>query len=595
MNQVWKKRITITLICLASFVMYIVLGYVHYETNDDIGFNSIAGGPLANSEKLFFINVLYGCILKVFYSITNGINWYLWIMLVLNVIGLTSLCIVISQDFDIKNSVLITVIINIAVGGQVYNDLQFTKNASFLLVVGFVVMADSIRKTKGIHISKFIVGLMFFLLGYMIRVESFTILIPYFALYILAVVVSRIICDRRNKSKVSIKRFISCVIVPAVIVLISMSIVRGVDYYVMHSSEEWKTYWNYHALRSDLRDRGTPDYESNKDMYDSIGWDENELNLFRFWITADDAFDYDHLKTIYDAKGKDESFTFKFDEAFMQSYYDNFYKKTVREFSYPYVYIVILLGVLLATNWAGILYVIGSIMVILIEYGYLVSIARVLWRVEFGMWLAMFILLALFLMKNYSKESVFAKLVEKCKRGIEKRQEAEKEEKKPDIAGIFSKLIWILAILLFVERGILLVGDFIEIKGGHFTEVTENPAADFIDYTRNDGKIYYIDNLTFDNKFRSVFDIKGDLSIFGEKYVGLGGWMVPSPVWYDNYNGDVPQIKDLYLKDNVYFVDCNNTNGYILGLLQKRYDPRIEVELVDFFEGIGVWHFYISE
>ena len=71
--------------------------------------------------------------------------------------------------------------------------------------------------------------------------------------------------------------------------------------------------------------------------------------------------------------------------------------------------------------------------------------------------------------------------------------------------------------------------------------------------------------------------------------------MVPSPVWYDNYNGDVPQIKDLYLKDNVYFVDCNNTNGYILGLLQKRYDPRIEVELVDFFEGIGVWHFYISE
>ena len=289
MNQVWKKRITIALICLASFVMYIVLGYVHYETNDDIGFNSIAGGPLANSEKLFFINVLYGWILKVFYSITNGINWYLWIMLVLNVIGLTSLCIVISQDFNIKKSVLITVIINIAVGGQVYNDLQFTKNASFLLVVGFVVMADSIRKTKGIHISKFIIGLMFFLLGYMIRVESFTILIPYFALYILAVVVSRIICDRRNKSKVSIKRFISCVIVPAVIVLISMSIVRGVDYYVMHSSEEWKTYWNYHALRSDLRDRGTPDYESNKDMYDSIGWDENELNLFRFWITADDA------------------------------------------------------------------------------------------------------------------------------------------------------------------------------------------------------------------------------------------------------------------------------------------------------------------
>lgn len=580
MNQVWKKRITIALICLASFVMYLILGYVHYETNDDTGFNMIAGGNSANSEKLFFINVIYGWFLKLFYSITHSINWYLWIMLALNIVGMISLCTVMSERFSLGLTVLTTVVINIAVGGQVYNDLQFTKNAAFLLVVGFVVMITSAKEHR-IKKSRFVFGLILFLFGYMIRKDSLLLLIPYFALYILATIV--------------IKKEFKIYIIPTLIVLISVISLRVINIAVMDSSEEWKTFWDYHELRSDLRDKGTPDYEANKAMYDSIGWDENELNLFRFWITADDAFDYDHLRTIVDAKGKDESFTFRFDEAFMQSYYDNFYKKTVREFSYPYVYIVILLGVLLATNWAGILYVIGSIMVILIEYGYLVAIARVLWRVEFGMWLAMLVLLALFLMKNYSKESVFAKLVEKCKRGIEKRQEAEKEEKKPDIAGIFSKLIWILAILLFVERGILLVGDFIEIKGGHFTEVTENPAADFIDYTRNDGKIYYIDNLTFDNKFRSVFDIRGDLSIFGEKYVGLGGWMVPSPVWYDNYNGDVPQIKDLYLKDNVYFVDCNNTNGYILGLLQKRYDPNIEVELVDFFEGIGVWHFYISE
>lgn len=575
-----KRIIIISLLCMVFFLLYLILGYVHYETNDDTGFNMIAGGNSANSEKLFFIHVIYGLFLKLFYSITHSVNWYLWIMLALNIVGMISLCTVMSQRFSLGMTVLTTVIINIAVGGQVYNDLQFMKNASFLLVVGFVVMITSAEEHR-IKKCRFIFGLILFLFGYMIRKDSLLLLFPYFALYILASIV--------------IKKEFRIYIIPLLIVLISVISLRVINIVVMDSSEEWKTFWDYHELRSNLRDKGTPDYEANKAMYDSIGWDENELNLFRFWITADDAFDYDHLRTIVDAKGKDENFVFKLDEAFMQSYYDNFYKKTVREFSYPYVYIVILLGVLLATNWAGILYVIGSIMVILLEYGYLVSIARVLWRVEFGMWLAMLTLLALFLFKNYSKESLVAKLIGRVASSIEKHNETSKEDKKIDVKSLLKKLIWVLAILLFVERTVLLVGDFIEIKGGHFTEVTENPAADFIDYTRDDGKIYYIDNLTFDNKFRSVFDIKGDLSIFGEKYVGLGGWIVPSPVWYDNYNGDVPQIKDLYLKDNVYFVDCNNTNGYILGLLQKRYDPNIEVELVDFFEGIGVWHYYVSE
>ena len=175
-----KRIIIISLLCMVFFLLYLILGYVHYETNDDTGFNMIAGGNSANSEKLFFINVIYGWFLKLFYSITHSVNWYLWIMLALNIVGMISLCTVMSERFSLGLTVLTTVVINIAVGGQVYNDLQFTKNASFLLVVGFVVMADSIRKTKGIHISKFIVGLIFFLLGYMIRVESFTILIPYF-------------------------------------------------------------------------------------------------------------------------------------------------------------------------------------------------------------------------------------------------------------------------------------------------------------------------------------------------------------------------------------------------------------------------------
>lgn len=590
-----KRIILISLLCMVFFLLYLILGYVHYETNDDTGFNMIAGGNTANSEKLFFINIIFGYILKIFYSITHAINWYLWVILVINLVAMTSLCVVMSQKFEISLTVLITVIVNIAVGGQVYNGFQFMKNASFLLLVGFVVMVDSFKNEEKFVKTKFLLGIVLFLFGYMIRTDSFILLLPYFALYILATAVCRTILLRKQSIKFSVRKIIRLYIIPMIIVIVSMTVVRGVDYFALHESEEWKTYWEYHMLRSELRDRGAPDYETNKALYDSIGWDENELNLFRFWITADDAFDYDHLKAIVDAKADDAKFSFKIDEEYLDSYYANFYKKTVREFSYPYVYIVILLGVLLATNWAGVLYVIGSILVILIEYGYLVYIARVLWRVEFGMWLAMLTLLALFLFKNYSKESLVAKLIGRVSSSIEKHNESSKDDKKIDVKSILKKLIWVLAILLFVERTILLVGDFIEIKGGHLTEVTENPAADFIDYTRNDGKIYYIDNLTFDNKFRSVFDIKGDLSIFGEKYVGLGGWMVPSPVWYDNYNGDVPQIKDLYLKDNIYFVDCNNTNGYILGLLQKRYDPCIEVELVDFFEGIGVWHYYISE
>ncbi|MCR5105382.1 MAG: YfhO family protein, partial [Eubacterium sp.] len=141
-NKILKYSLTFG-ICIVFFILFIILGYVRYERNDDTGFNTIAAGYMGpNSERLFFINVIYGYFLKLLYLITNDINWYLWCMLFLSLISVITLCIVLERRINsIIYSVFITVLINVILGKQLYNLLQFTKLASVLMIAGFFVIS----------------------------------------------------------------------------------------------------------------------------------------------------------------------------------------------------------------------------------------------------------------------------------------------------------------------------------------------------------------------------------------------------------------------------------------------------------------------
>ena len=64
---------------------------VYYMTGDDYLLNYIANGSygMAGSSHLVFIRVLYGVLLKVLYTLTTAVNWYLVMLILLLIVSFT--------------------------------------------------------------------------------------------------------------------------------------------------------------------------------------------------------------------------------------------------------------------------------------------------------------------------------------------------------------------------------------------------------------------------------------------------------------------------------------------------------------------------
>ena len=574
-KQILYKYGLCTLICIFFFVLYILLGYVRYSTNDDTGFNTIAAGFMGGeSEKLYFINIIYGYVLKFLYSITPSVNWYLWLMLMLNLSAVCMLAFsVANRTNNLLTSAFFTTVINVCLGEQLYNNLQFTKNASFLMIVGLFVIVEVSNISNKLHKRVFcFIGIVQFLFGFMIRRESFFLIIPFFVLTVSLYI---------YMNKLNIKEL--CI--PLLCMIIGVAVVSLVDYSIMKHPSEWNEYWEYQSVRADLMDKGLPEYYSNEEMYNSIGWNENEYNLFASWISIDEAYSYDNLKVIYDSK-KNNRNSIVINKELLKSLFTHIYQKGIKVFIFPHVYLFILILLIIRHKKKGIIYLITSLCVFIFYYGYFVYIGRPAWRVTCSIWMAYIIFSVLILMSDSEDDEKLIRTIQEYLK-----------EKNIDFKRYYIVAVLLVLSLLFIERIIPLLNDYNEIKGGQIFFRAESVCNQFIDYTIDDNNTYYVDTLKFGDKFKSVWDIKcNDINAnLNKKYVTMGGWIVPSPTWEKYYKDNKPELKKLYLDDSTFFVTSSDDIAfYLLGFLCDNYDSNIVVELVGEHSELKVWKYYIG-
>ncbi len=574
-------------ICLFFFWLHIILGLVHYETDDDTTFNMIASGFWGdNRYNLFFINIIYGYFLQILYSLSNNVNWYLIVMLFLNLSAMILLCS--SITIRIKNwtiIVLFSVVINVVLGKQLYNELQFTKSATFLLISGFVALvcsyyAESEVMKKYLCIS----GIIVFLFGFLLRQSSLTLLIPYIIVFLFC----HSLCNLNEFKDIKIilnKRFS----VPFLILLFLVSLSSIVNYSMTKGQPEWKEYWDYQERRDDLIANGAPVYETFENMYNEVGWHEAELSLFISWISVDDSFSSEKLKFISDFKNSNLAFKRYlskdyYTDEFFNDYYELILKRSMSNIEYGLVYLILMFILLLTAKKTGILNLFMSLGVFALECAYLVYIYRVTWRVFSSLLMSLILINVLFAVLNYNSDNrIITKLTEYC------------QTKNISYSRLERIFIVSLMLFFFVEKLLVLSAEFIDDKEGQVFFRRSTNSTDFIDLTREDNNTYYVDTLTFSEKFKSVWDIKEDSLNMNKKYVGVGGWMIPSPTWKQYYGDEIPQLTDLYTKQNVYFVTSSETVFAILRFLGDKYDDRITVELVYEYKDIKVWKYYISQ
>ena len=86
-------------------------------------------------------------------------------------------------------------------------------------------------------------------------------------------------------------------------IYIIITIIVYVSNMVIYSVEPYKQYMEYNDLRAQLHDLSYTSYNSNKEIFDKIGWSQNDHYLFYTFNTGDEnVYNKQNLQEIIDYK-----------------------------------------------------------------------------------------------------------------------------------------------------------------------------------------------------------------------------------------------------------------------------------------------------
>lgn len=250
---------------------------VSFDDNDDVGIALIANGGITGfpDEHLIFINSVYGFILKSLYQIMNKVDWYSFVLIGLQFIGVLTI-----YFWMFKNKVAIPIILLLTVYFIYLITLpQFTNVCTLLAIAGTYSIYCTAFRTN----SKFayFYPLILLFISSLIRFEAFVLVFVIGACYIVF---------KREKIE-------NCVDLKYPLLLLGMLI--SFSFYInyqSYSSEDWQLYTKYNVLRGKINDN--PNFYASKDLISkSTGLKKSEIDLFsQFTYTS--SFDLETLEKI---------------------------------------------------------------------------------------------------------------------------------------------------------------------------------------------------------------------------------------------------------------------------------------------------------
>lgn len=561
-KELIRKKKNIGLIILLNIAVLIIAALVfklRYETNDDIGMAQIAAGKY-EQEYLLYINILYGLLLKQFYLISNAINWYGWFLYGMVFISLTIIAVsIISQEERDKTlSWGISILFFLSFGLDIYANMQFTKAAVIIMVAGVLLIEKYIEKNPK-SISSLLTGSFLFLWGSLIRYKCVYIIYP----FIFVMIMRQIYITYRHKnekkmSSVIRKHYFAKLGTYSVLIIIAASLNLYNSYYY-NSDPIYKDYIENRAVREKILDFSHPQYSQYPEEYDKIGLKEVDLAVLGKWNIADpDKFDYDTLSKIKEIQQLPQ----KNISTVIMEMKDTILLR-IRKFNYSVTvsFILIIIYLLRAKKEKSI-FLLEAFMYLLGLYFILVYGGRVVYRVEYGIWLCFMILI----LQN----------INQTKAALNKRK-------------VF--LAVCIFISFFMNYGMVLDKHFADAAryGMSVKEVykyTESHQENIYFYTLFSLSTPHVEYSPFE-----VLVPKEDQNL-----IALGGWDYKSKlqqmIW-DKYNIKNPFI-DLVIKQNAYLIDSNSVE-VIQKYIQENYYPNVKFTKVDKVAHVNVYKFYLCD
>ena len=291
------------ILCCAVFtavllaVSWLVFG-IHFETNDDYTIMSIIAGTLTGYPypMPFVINYLFALPLAKLYSLFPTFPWYtIYICFIVWLSYFLILSCFIKTASDMRSlyvSLIVAACIYILAYLYTIVFLQFTMTASIAgtaAICIYITERDNESKNeKYLHRLLFAFILLNSLcIRWEIGIVSLLVLFSSFFV--------RLFLKNDNLKNIF------------VYIILSLIILSGVSYVskVSLRSTDWQNFLKFSSECSRWNDYKHLDYDANKELYNSVGWDKSFYNLAEHWFFLDENYSYESLVKIYNANGTD--------------------------------------------------------------------------------------------------------------------------------------------------------------------------------------------------------------------------------------------------------------------------------------------------
>lgn len=521
-----------------------MLGNIYYAMNDDYAMDYISQGKYGNGydEHLVFINAIIGKAIKALYSVSENINWFAMIYLIIVIAIFSVLFYVFWNKFD---NILILPFIGL-IEIVVLEQFTFTVIAYMCILTSILYFVYAIGK-KEISCIDYFISISFFVLGVMVRNTTvLTASILAFPLIIYGIIQSK------NKKSIII------VVCGCVICTIFANLY---DEYCYKDSL-WKEFKEYNsALR--IIDYPLEDIKENNQLLEKNNLSENDIECFSKWIFADkEIFAKEKLIDLYNNNALSNKYNFNIIEIIKQ----------MLVIKQNYILLAFAILSMLVIEKKGIPYIFGAMSTTCAMIAALIFRNRLVLRVMIPIYLIGFCISLYFTLRYIKKEKV-----KKCSMAL-------------------------LIVSLLISSVYFINGYKVGVKK---KENRENYSV-VREYIQNNQDILYLTTTVMLDIIQSNHSIleKGK-STDQYNIMPVGGWSTYSGKYYaqtERYHISNPErlILSLVYNDNVQYIgstyDTTQTQ-LIIKFIEEHTGGKVVSKTVKLFENekIAVYHWKLEK
>ncbi|MBO6241617.1 MAG: hypothetical protein J6O61_12390 [Butyrivibrio sp.] len=291
MEETRKSLNIIGAAAVAALVMLFsaLCGDYYFDLNDDVLMKDLLSGAYTGVPEGHNIQMLYpiSAFISVLYRISGALDWYGIFLCFLQALCVFVITYVVLESLKENRLWLIPatsiLLFMLGVVGAHFLFVQYTFTCGFLSATSVILIFAHREKDKKLYWAAVLIAI-----AYLLRSEMLLLTLP---VVLMGILIKWVL------TKKEFANYCKLLAAIAVIILISQ-----IMHKVAYSSDEWKIFDDLFNARTELYDfQYIPEYNENKEFYESIGLSESEQKLLvNYNFGIDDEINADTLWAVAD-------------------------------------------------------------------------------------------------------------------------------------------------------------------------------------------------------------------------------------------------------------------------------------------------------